>query len=109
MVLSEAQPVARNSSTIVGTITGGHYPQQEGEDSWATFVSPQARGMTRIDGSNAAGVFSLPVEWAGATSVEGRLHALQLTWQGELPGSFTSHGSAPLTLSPGGESTPTIA
>jgi hypothetical protein len=33
IVVSDAQPVSSNSATISSTVTGGHYPQQGGEDS----------------------------------------------------------------------------
>jgi hypothetical protein len=107
IVVSDAQPVSGYSSTISGTITGGHYPQQAGEDSWATFVSPQARALARIDGST--GAFTLPVAWAGASSVAGLVHAFQFSWQGDLPANFTGYGSAALTLSAGGAFAPTIS
>jgi hypothetical protein len=63
--------------------------------------------LSRIDGST--GTFTLPVAWAGASSLSGRVHALQLSWQGELPASFTAYGSAALSLSAGGAFAPTVS
>ncbi|HVE81189.1 MAG TPA: hypothetical protein VND93_00005 [Myxococcales bacterium] len=109
IVVSDARPASSLSATISGTVTGGHYPQQSGEDSWAAFVSPQVRALTRINGSGSAGAFSLPVGWAGAATVAGRVHALQFSWQGSLPASFTGYGSAGVTLSGGGTFAPAIS
>ena len=109
LVIAEAQPISPNRATVNGTVTGGHYPQGAAEDSWAAFVSPQVRSITRVDGTGSVGTFALPVEWSGAPSVAGRVHALQFSWQGELPAAFTAYGSASVTLSPGGSFTPSIA
>jgi len=62
--------------------------------------------LSRIDGST--GTFTLPVSWAGASGLSGSVHALQFSWQGELPASFTAYGSAPLSLSAGGAFAPTV-
>ena len=106
IVVSGAHPVSGYSATISGAVTGGHYPQQTGEDSWAAFVSPRGRALSQIDGST--GNFTLPVAWAGASSLSGRVHALQFSWQGELPASFTAYGSTALSLSDGGAFAPTV-